>query len=205
MLGVSKSTGLDGLPAGLKKVVQSFLKHLLLYLLMYPLLLELFQRRWNLPEWDPFKRINPLDVSNYRAVSILNIVSKILERSIFFQLNKFLTKNNLLYEYQSGFRSRYSTDTCLTHLLDYTKGNNPRGLYTRMIMLDLQKAFDTAEHVILCTQKIEGIGVISIEWLKSYLSGRQQVVAIDGITSCPGLVTCGGPQGSILGPLLFLC
>ena len=84
---------------------------------------------------------NPLDVSNYRPVSILSIVSKILERSIFFQLNEFLTKNNLLYEYQSGFRSRYSTDTCLMHLLDYIKGNNARGLYTGMIMLDLQKAF----------------------------------------------------------------
>ena len=59
-------------------------------------------------------------------------------------------------------------------------------------MLDLQKAFDTVDHSILC-KKLEGMGVISIEWFKSYLSGRQQVVIIDGITSCPGLVTCGVP------------
>ena len=138
------------------------------------------------------------------TVSILSIVSKSLERSIFFQLNELLTKNNLLYEYQSGFRSRYSTDTCLIHLLDDIKGNNDRGLYTGMIMLDLQKAFDTVDHSILC-KKLEGMGVISIEWFKSYLSGRQQVVTIDCITSCPGLVTCGVPQGSIPGPLPFLC
>ena len=69
-------------------------------------------------------------------------------------------------------------------------------------MLDLQKAFDTVDHSILC-KKLEGMGVISIEWFKSYFSGRQQVVTIDGITSCPGLVTCGVPQGSILGPLFF--
>ena len=60
------------------------------------------------------------------------------------------------------------------------------------------------DHAILC-KKLEGMGVVSIEWFKSYLSGRQQVVITDGNTSCPGLVTCGVPQGSILGPLLFLC
>ena len=73
-----------------------------------------------------------------------------------------------------------------------------------MIKLDVQKAFDTVDHSILC-KKLEGMGFISIEWFKSYLSERQQVVTIDGITSCPGLVTCGVPQGSILGPVLFLC
>ena len=110
-----------------------------------------------------------------------------------------------MYEYQSGFRSRYSTDTSLIHLLDYIKGNNARGLYTGMIMLDLQKAFNTVDHSILC-KKLEEIGVISIEWFKSYLSGRQKLGCYHWwITSRPGLVTCGVPQGSILGPLLFLC
>ena len=70
-------------------------------------------------------------------------------------------------------------------------GKNAKGLYTGIIMLDLQKAFDTVDNAILC-KKLEGyrMGVVSIEWFKSYLSGRQQAVTIDGITFCPGLVTC---------------
>ena len=104
-----------------------------------------------------FKKNSQLDVSNYRPVSILSIVSKILERSISIQLIDFIKENNLLYEYQSGFRGSYSTDTCLIHLLDYIKGNTAKGLYTGMIMLDLQKAFDTVDHSILC-KRIRGHG-----------------------------------------------
>ena len=73
-----------------------------------------------------------------------------------------------------------------------------------MIMLDLQEAFDTVDHSILC-KKLEGKGVVSIDWFKSYLADRQQVVTINRVTSSPGCVNCGVPQGSILGPLLFLC
>ena len=71
-------------------------------------------------------------------------------------------------------------------------------------MLDLQKAFDTVDHSILC-KKLEGMGVISTEWFKSYLADRQQVVTINGTTSSPCYANYGVPQGSILGPLLFLC
>ena len=144
-----------------------------------------------------------MDVGNYRPVSILSIVSKILERSVHTQLSEYLCENNLLFEFQSGFRDKYSTDTCLIHLLDYIRDNNAKGLYTGMVMLDLQKAFDTVDHNILCN-KLEVLGVHCTEWFRSYLSDRKQYVCVSGKTSSEGLVTRGVPQGSILGPLLFL-
>ena len=99
-----------------------------------------------------YKKNSNLEVGNYRPVSILSIVSKILERAVYVQLENFLVDNNILYDYQSGFRRSYSTDTCLIHLLDHIKINNSLGLYTGMILLDLQKAFDTVDHVILCNK-----------------------------------------------------
>ena len=73
-----------------------------------------------------------------------------------------------------------------------------------MVLLDLQKAFDTVDHQILC-KKLEYMGVGNIGWFHSYLAKREQIVTVDGIDSSPGTVDCGVPQGSILGPLFFLC
>ena len=150
-----------------------------------------------------FKKGSPLQVGNYRPVSILSVVSKILEKSIYCQLKEFLQYNNMLYEFQSGFRSKFPTDTCLIHLLDQIRDNNSKGLYTGMIMLDLQKAFDTVDHQILCS-KLDIMGIDST-WFKSYLTGRSQVVGCGGVLSKLEGISCGVPQGSILGPLLFLC
>ena len=82
------------------------------------------------------------------------------------QLEGYLVKNNLLYEFQSGFRSKFSTDTCLSYLTDFIKHETSKGLYTGMIMLDLQKAFDTVDHLILC-EKLRAIGVGSVDWLST--------------------------------------
>ena len=110
--------------------------------------------------------------------------SKILEKCVHSQLHQFLDSNDILYEFQSGFRSKYSTDTCLIHLYDYLKTKTSKGLYTGMLLLDLQKAFDTVDHDILC-RKLEAIGVRSVPWFKSYLSGRQQFVHINNVSSDP--------------------
>jgi hypothetical protein len=96
-----------------------------------------------------FKKNSPLEVCNYRPISILSIVYKILERSGYKQLVEFLQESKILYHLQSGFRQKYSIDTCLIYLLDYLRTNNAKGLYTGMIMLDLQKAL-TLSITIFC-------------------------------------------------------
>ena len=141
---------------------------------------------------------------NWRS-HILTIISKVLEKVVFEQLDEYLKEYNLLYEFQSGFRSAYSTETCLVHLIDHIKLQGDNGLLTGMVLLDLQKAFDTVDHNILLS-KLQAIGLHrqAINWFEAYLTGRSQVVDICGTLSTTAAVTCGVPQGSILGPLLFL-
>ena len=151
-----------------------------------------------------YKKNSRLDVGNYRPVSILCTISKILERAVYVQLDKYCKDNNLLYEFQSGFRRSYSTDSCLINLSDHIRQLNSQKQLVGMVLIDLQKAFDTVDHDILC-KKLEAMGVGSIKWFESYLKGRKQKVVVNESCSEAGIVTCGVPQGSILGPLLFLC
>ena len=92
---------------------------------------------------------------------------KVLEKwkGVYMQLESHLVQNKLLYDYQSGFRQSFSTDSCLIHLLDFIKCQSSRGLYTGMVMLDLQKAFDTVNHSILL-KKIKAMGLESVEWFQ---------------------------------------
>ena len=120
------------------------------------------------------------------------------------KLNHTLIKK-LLYQFQSGFRNRYSTDTCLIHLTDVIKFHMDKGHFIGMVLLDLQKAFDTVDHTILL-MKLEAL-CLSLDITRrfqSYLSDRQQLVDVSGTLSSYSKITCGFPQGSILGPLLFL-
>ena len=125
------------------------------------------------------KKGSNTDCGNYRPVSILTTISKVMEKVIFQQMDSYLKENKILYEYQSGFRSAFSTDTCLIHLIDFIKQEGDNGKYTGMVLLDLQKAFDTVNHKILL-QKLNAIGLgrQSIKWFESYLTGRTQVVDI---------------------------
>ena len=93
-----------------------------------------------------YKKKTKTDAGNYRPVSILNIISKIIEKIACEQLTGYLDSNNLLYELQSGFRSSFSTDSCLIHLSDFIRKQQDKGHFTGMVILDLQKAFDTVNH-----------------------------------------------------------
>ena len=128
-----------------------------------------------------------------------------IEKTIQIQTQKYSDKNGLLYKYQSGFRANFSTDSCLVQLTDFILRGMDKGFHTGMILVDLQKAFDTLDHTVLL-QKMECIGFKEsvIKWFQSYLSNRKFFVTLENVFSDAGLINCGVSQGSILGLLLFL-
>ena len=132
-------------------------------------------------------------------------MSKIIERVIHDQANSFLSDEDILHNYQSGFRGNHSTNLCLPFLTDKILKGFDEGLLTGMISIDLQKAFDTIDHEILL-QKLKAINFSesTIKWFKSYLPEIIFLVNIENKLSDFGQVSCGVPQGSILEPLLFL-
>ena len=155
-----------------------------------------------------FKKGSKTDPKNYRPISLLPIISKIIEKVVHEQTNSFLTQNDILYKFQSGFRRNHSTESCLTFLNDKILKGFDSGLLTGMILIDLQKAFDTVDHDILFEKMIYmNFSDRTISWFKSYLTNRTFKVNIKDAFSNSGDLTCGVPQGSILGTstLPFIC
>ena len=146
-----------------------------------------------------------MDPQNYCPISILPLLSKIIEQIVHDQTEEFLSKNKLLYRFQLGFRKNYFTNTCLGHLTDKITTGFEKGLFTGMILSDLQKAFDTIDHQILLKKmKYLGFSKNTITWFKSCLCEQKFKISINTIYSSPSNLLCGVPQESILGPLLFL-
>ena len=202
----NKAKGLDDISAKFVKDSAKVICNPICYIVNLSFELNTFPDEFKQAKVIPlYKKGDKNYEGNYRPVSILPVLSKVFERVAHNQIDKYLCNNNVLYNNQSGFRSSYSTDTALTYLSDTIRHNMDKGNLTGLILLDLQKAFDTVNHLIL-TNKLKHIGFKdnAIKWVESYLSGRRQFVEIGGISSEPGIVNCGVPQGSILGPLLFL-
>ena len=152
-----------------------------------------------------FKSGDSNSVNNYRPISVLSFFSKVFERVVYNRVLDFLCKNNVLYDYQFGFRQKHSAQHALITLIDKIHTSLDNGDIAITILLDLKKAFDTVNHRILLQKlNVYGIRANMLKWFESYLTGRSQYVVYDGIKSDIYNVTCGAPQGSILGPLLFI-
>ena len=201
-----KSAGLDDLPPRLLKDAATVISGPLSHIINLSLNAGIVPSDFKDAKLVPLhKSGNVTSANNYRPISILSVVSKIMERAVHIQLVDYLESNNLLSSQQFGFRKGRSTELASTLLLDDIRKDVDNGKLVGAVFIDLSKAFDTLGHTVLLS-KLESYGILytELEWFTSYLFNRKQVCLYDGEVSEAHSVTCGVPQGSILGPLMFL-
>jgi hypothetical protein len=153
-----------------------------------------------------FKAGDPSACDNYRPISLIPTLSKILEKIVAINLTNHLQLNNLLHRNQFGFQRNTSTEHNLLKVFNFIGDSLNRGNYCVGVFLDLRKAFDTCSHEILL-KKLSKLGIrnVSLNWFNSYLSNRFLRVEVNGHLSDILSILCGVFQGSVLGPILFLC
>ena len=146
--------------------------------------------------------LDPDCASNYRPISNLMFLTKLIERVVCQQLTAYLLANHLLVPEQSAYRQDHSTGTAVLKIASDVFDSADTGHVTLLALLDLIAAFDTVDYDILL-QRSYDVGGTALRWVRSFLSGRTQVVHFNGHLSTESLLTCGVPQGSVSGPKFF--
>ena len=164
----------------------------------------IFPDDWKLAKVTPiFKQGDRSDMNNYRPISVISEIAKVFERIIYNQLSSYLSENNILSQYQSGFRSFHSTVTALLEATDNWAFNIDRGYINAVVFLDLKKAFDTV-NPLLCKLYSYGVKGNAYELLSSYLDNRTQRCGVNGVLLIAALFKLvGSPRGQYWGLCCF--
>ena len=201
------ASGWDNLPAQVLKENKPTLTPLLTHIVNLSLTQRVFPKQLKVATIIPVFSSGPAgEVGKYRPISLLTAISKNCDRIFCTRLSSFLTKYKILYNIQFGFRPNHSTQPVIITLLKQIISYLDKGYFTIGIYLDFSKAFDTVNHQILLN-KLECYGIrgLANKWITSYLADRQQLTIYNnGKHSNISQIKCGVPQGSILGPILFL-
>ena len=205
-MNIDKAAGIDNLSGKFLKDAANILAKPISEICNLSIKYSVFPTDCQIAKLKPlFKKGSKTLPKNYHPISLLPLILRIFEKVVHDQTQAFLDENKILYKFQSDFRRNFSTDSCLSYLSNKIANSFEFGLHTVIILIDLQKAFDTIDHKILIN-KLEFLGFSKnvIIWFKSHLSNRKFKVNLNKTFSEPGRLLCGVPQGSILGPLLFL-
>ena len=202
----SKSPGYDNITASLIKEVSEGIIQPLVYIYNLSMETGIFPDNLKIAKVIPaYKKGDACMASNYRPISLLSIFDKLFEKVMYKRLYSHLECHKVLYNYQSGFRKNHGTNLALIEVIDSIYKSLDSGKIVCGVFLDLQKAFDTVQHDILLNKLFNyGIRGVVQKWFYSYLYQRRQYTVIGKVNSSMAFVSCGIPQGSVLGPLLFL-
>lgn len=205
-LNEHKSTGLDGIGPKLLRLCVDYISLPLAKIINTCIRSGIFPNSLKHAAVIPiYKGGDKNDPNNYRPISILPTISKIFERHISKQLHEYFGKFHIIHKTQSGFRHGHSCQTALTHLIDTWLHDVDSGKYVGTVFLDLRKAFDLVDHEILLHKlELYHFSPKTVKFFASYLSNRTQLIKDNNIQSHDLPIKTGVPQGSILGPLLFL-
>ena len=203
---INKSLGPNSVPQQILSLVKNEISESLTTLINMSFSSGVYPNKLKIAEIIPVhKSGSKLEVNNYRPISLLSNINKIFEKLIYERVYSFLTEQNSFYELQFGFRNKHSTAHALFSLTEQIRKALDNNSFACGIFIDLKKAFDTVDHTILLSKlKHYGISGTANKWLSSYLTDRQQYVTINGFQSDKRSIKIGVPQGSVLGPLLFL-